>query len=554
MIFGGGYMQADYIQDIVGKVGNLPYKCIMFDGPWGIGKTYAIEEAIKKQRSVCRVSLFGLQNSQQIYHEVLFQSTLKNSKAGKLGEFASDMLTGLGNIWEGAAPAKEVLKSVAREKELFGLLSKSFKDLHIIVIDDLERISSKVSMEEVLGIIEDLKKCDYVRLILVANTKELEGENKAIFEKYNEKVIDKIYYISERPEKINWGDLGIHAGFMKEFLSIHKVKNLRTLQKAQKFFDEVKMYCEDIDNEEFLAEVRLICFAIVVEDTDNLYYKELSETEKNNNQIAYAQMRNLLNHRILNYLSNIRCGRNFVDTLLQYYKNECIISKEDVQVAFSLFIKAGKKSNYYKTDDEIKRLLPSLYECIKTANTLSELNKYADEYAEWCTILEEDSSSVLEEYRQILKEMLSEEVLRGNEEILTYESVSWRLSSESVLKIYRDVNGEVRHVLIKNYVDYLTETTKGVKSYEYSYKLRGYWGNTHYRTIIKELVDNLYNDNSFPIGESNEAHYSTCYNIMRVLYEVDNEKFLAYCEDLVKRCDRMSNYRIKQLVEEIEKG
>ena len=51
-------MQADYIQDIVEKLEELPYECILFDGVWGIGKTYAINEALKEKENVCRISGF----------------------------------------------------------------------------------------------------------------------------------------------------------------------------------------------------------------------------------------------------------------------------------------------------------------------------------------------------------------------------------------------------------------------------------------------------------------------------------------------------------------
>ena len=71
---------------------------------------------------------------------------------------------------------------------------------------------------------------------------------------------------------VAWSKLNIHAVFIEKFLSIHNVKNLRTLEKAQRFFEDVRLYCKD--DEPFLDEVRLICFAVVVESTDNLYYKE----------------------------------------------------------------------------------------------------------------------------------------------------------------------------------------------------------------------------------------------------------------------------------------
>lgn len=59
-------MKADYIKEIIGKLGELPYRCILFDGKWGIGKTYAINEALKGCENVCRISMFGLEDSQQI--------------------------------------------------------------------------------------------------------------------------------------------------------------------------------------------------------------------------------------------------------------------------------------------------------------------------------------------------------------------------------------------------------------------------------------------------------------------------------------------------------
>lgn len=43
-------MQADKINYIVNKLHRLPYKCILFDGVWGIGKTYAINKALSGKK------------------------------------------------------------------------------------------------------------------------------------------------------------------------------------------------------------------------------------------------------------------------------------------------------------------------------------------------------------------------------------------------------------------------------------------------------------------------------------------------------------------------
>lgn len=546
-------MKADYIQDIVGKLNELPYDCILFDGVWGIGKTYAVDAALKKQENVCRISMFGLQNSQQIYHEVLFQSTLKNNMAGKLGEYASDVITGLANIWDRFAKANEVMQSLAKEKELFLLLSKTFNSWHIIVIDDLERISDKMNMEEVLGIIEELKKCSYVKIIMVANIQELQGDNAETFEKYNEKVIDRIYHITERPDNIDWGALGIHAGFMKEFLAEHHVKNLRTLQKAQKFYEDVKCYCSDNQNEQFLDEIRLMCFAIVVESTDNLYYQELSEEEKQGKDAAYKKLRNELEHRLLNYLRRTRSRNNLLKMLLLYYKNEYTITNEDMNIEFDMFIEAGAKPVFYKTDAEVEQVIPVLLEKMKKAESLNELNKFADECVFWSRILGRDTTEILREYRERLQDMLRCVVSEGYEEELNYNIDLWHLSTEEVKQVYIEEKDVIRRWMIKSYIDYLAETTKGKKAYEYSYKLREYWNNTYYRDMITEMAEVLYQNKSFPVGDIGIEQYDTCYNLMFVLYSVDKERFLNYCEELSKVCDRMSAHRIETLVKEIVK-
>lgn len=40
-------MKADNIITIMEQMQDLPYKCILFNGIWGIGKSYAIDQAIK---------------------------------------------------------------------------------------------------------------------------------------------------------------------------------------------------------------------------------------------------------------------------------------------------------------------------------------------------------------------------------------------------------------------------------------------------------------------------------------------------------------------------
>lgn len=543
-------MRADCIYDIIKKIGCFSYDCILFDGPWGIGKTYAIDKALEEQENVCSISMFGLQNSQQIYHEVLCQFVLKNNKAGKIAGAATEVLDGISNIWKSVSSVKEVLQSIAREKELFLLLSKGFDSLHIIVIDDLERVSDRINIEEVFGIVEELKKCNNVKIILVANIDELQENNKEIFKKHNEKVIDRIYHITEKPEKINWGEIGIHAGFMQEFLSVHKVKNLCTLKKAQRFYDDVYILVNQIDNQQFKDEIRLICFAIVVESTDNLYYKQ-NDNEDDSNKEIFNELHNELLYRILLYLQEVRSSRNLVNILLEYYNNQIVLSTSDIMLEYKIFLQAGNKPNYFKTDDEIRCILPKIEDDIVKATTIGELNRNADEYEIWSETIGEDNASMLDKYREIVRNLLWNEVKKGNEDILGYSYDLWHLEAEKVKEIYEEERNAVRKMVIQHYVDYLKKTTKGKMAFEYSRKLREYCANNYYKEIIKENIYKLYNRKSFPVDEIDSVQYHTCYNIMSVLYHINQDRFLEYSDELSKQCDNMSAHRMDVLIREI---
>lgn len=74
-------MKADNIEKIISDIDCLPYRAILFDGTWGIGKSYAVNEALTENSNVCKISMFGLKDPKQIYHEALFQLALKNNIA-----------------------------------------------------------------------------------------------------------------------------------------------------------------------------------------------------------------------------------------------------------------------------------------------------------------------------------------------------------------------------------------------------------------------------------------------------------------------------------------
>ncbi len=71
------------------------------------------------------------------------------------------------------AKVKAAVDSVLAECELFLAMTKKFEEYHVIILDDMERISDSVNFQEVLGIVEEFKKCNYIKVVLIANSEEL---------------------------------------------------------------------------------------------------------------------------------------------------------------------------------------------------------------------------------------------------------------------------------------------------------------------------------------------------------------------------------------------
>lgn len=540
-------MKADYVKEIIKNYDKMPYDCILIDGTWGIGKTCAINDALKENSNVCYVSLFGMKDVQQIFHETFYQFGLKDKKG--MRKIAFKILDIVSVFSKKVGVAKTIIESVIQEKELFLELTKIFQNNHVIVIDDLERMNKNISVEELFGVIDEIKRCNHVKVILIANT--LEISDKDTFNKYSEKVIDRVYEITEHTDSINWTKLHIDCGFINEFLKIHNVRNIRTLQKAQNLYDDVRLQLKNGYSNEFYEEIRLACYGIVVESTDGIYYRENKESTNDNVSNVTFSMTNRLEVRIKSYyLSGVRISGNMVDIIQKYYENKAELNTNEVDAEYQLFLHAGDKANYYKSDEEMKLFLPKLADNIRKENNIAKLIKYADEYLIWSEHLGIDTEHTLKEYEHKLHDMIYAEVVDGKLDYLSY-GLDIHMQSETNRNIIKRLIQEIKDELVKLYVQYLSENTHSDLAYQYSYNLRQFINNSYYKDAIAGNIEKLYNKKSFPIDDVTETQYHTAYNIMKVMYIENKERFLQYCDEIKNTCDHMAIHRIDVLLKEI---
>lgn len=161
---------------------------VMIDGEWGCGKTYFIRENLQdklekhekereekdkenKARRVVYVSLYGVKSLEEVSKQMLMESYLaKTGKAkGILKKSAEAAGTMLPIIFDIIKPAVGVeMDSENISKAIGGFLS--VKD-SILIFDDLERCDCPVN--EVLGYINTFVEHDGMKVIIVANQKEI---------------------------------------------------------------------------------------------------------------------------------------------------------------------------------------------------------------------------------------------------------------------------------------------------------------------------------------------------------------------------------------------
>ncbi|MCK1977062.1 hypothetical protein LNK15_08340 [Jeotgalicoccus huakuii] len=85
-------MEASKIKEMLDDLDSLPYKKVLFNGSWGIGKTKHILEAVKENEHYIYISLFGKKEINDVYEEIYYQIVSKfRGNTEKLLNIAGDL-------------------------------------------------------------------------------------------------------------------------------------------------------------------------------------------------------------------------------------------------------------------------------------------------------------------------------------------------------------------------------------------------------------------------------------------------------------------------------
>jgi hypothetical protein len=207
-------------------------KVIALSGRWGTGKSHMWREAQRQSadesiKKALYVSLFGLRSVTELKLKVA-QGAIP-VKAG-----APWMETMKSFVRAATQVAKGFHSSFSALDEIALLAVPKMLEGRFIVIDDIERKHEKLSIDEVLGLIDDFTQNYKCRILLILNTDQL--ADKSVWDKFREKVIDQELRLETSPAEafdIAAADAQTpFAAAIRAAVEVCGLTNIRTIRKV----------------------------------------------------------------------------------------------------------------------------------------------------------------------------------------------------------------------------------------------------------------------------------------------------------------------------------
>lgn len=384
------------------KAKHSPYRCILISGDWGIGKTYQIKKACENENYT---SLFGLKNTDVLYKSLITKSnaaTVLNRSSRLALKVTSALIkhkTGI-SLEEATAGFISI-----KEYALIKIKSSTQSEISLFIFDDLERMSNDINIEEVLGVFDSLLSINNVRIIIVANKAEIRQPDA--FNRYCEKVVDHIYEIDELPEFLMENDLRYDHEFLSQFCKKHSAKNIRTLQKAQCFYEDVsaKVGASLLKNEEFKNLILMVSYGVVVEEVEHIYWKDPKLIEDPFERPTYEDKNVLIASKYVFGPYGGYTYRDFVEPILNYYSSGKSIQVKRLYAYYKAISEEGDKANFFKSKEEISDYISlEIEKTLSSGYNIEEIIQIADNIFIWQDIINEHNAEFEQRVYIILKE------------------------------------------------------------------------------------------------------------------------------------------------------
>lgn len=360
---------------------------IALNGKWGVGKTFFWNQLIKEKFSAKKtayISLFGVETIQQIKNDLLLQIYTQNGFVKKIKDKVGSFK----------------LYGMDISLALSWFEKKDFENV-IVCFDDFERISDKLKLKDVLGLISELKEQKKCTVVLILNKKELKDEDLS---KYKDKIVD--YDFNYEPTVVESfslikDNLKSFKQYPLQYFQRHEINNIRIMKRVINalndyvYFENLVKDYKNIEEElvENILEISTInALELSVDfetlgkysnpyDLDELskqkYGEPKQEKQKNEN---YEKLLKYINKKNVEYFYISDITFNIID----YIKNS-IVDKDSLQNSINERI---KKEKYSSIQEQIRKC---------THKARYDLNYSYNQYTkDLFNILESNQNNIIE--------------------------------------------------------------------------------------------------------------------------------------------------------------
>lgn len=260
--------QATARQSLYQLIESRAYGVIALTGEWGVGKTHLWKSlANEKEIRHGYVSLFGLKSASELKTRLASSRVRLDEKEGvELRRSWKSVSASLASALDKYSDANGVVGAAATVvNDLVGdRIIERVLTRAVVVLDDLERSDPSLSMEEVMGVIDDLRRLE-CQVLLILNDKQLGGRTSS-WSAYHEKVVDIQLALQPTPSDaidavINMAAAGRREAIREAWLRA----SCRNIRVAQRVIRADRSIFRDLDTRNVVRLVADTVFLTIAE-------------------------------------------------------------------------------------------------------------------------------------------------------------------------------------------------------------------------------------------------------------------------------------------------
>ncbi|HEY9190217.1 MAG TPA: P-loop NTPase fold protein [Sulfurovum sp.] len=183
-------------------------KTIMLSGAWGAGKTHfwqneietILSDKLAKDSKACvYVSLYGKESISEIKYDIFkeaYNSLVAEDTISKSASFISSLAPSFGE--KSLVDGFEKLNQKSKDKKSVEIL----KDGSVICLDDFERKSKKIDLNDLFGLISHLALSLDCKVVIILNSDVFKEDEANVFKNVKEKTVNKFFYFEPTIEEL----------------------------------------------------------------------------------------------------------------------------------------------------------------------------------------------------------------------------------------------------------------------------------------------------------------------------------------------------------------